>query len=41
MSQKPMDGDLVRVDDNPIKKAAARMIPANVVILFIIFTILF
>ena len=41
MSQKPIDGDLVRVDDNPTKKAIANKTPNSAVILFIIFTILF
>ena len=41
MSQKPIDGDLVKVDDNPTKKATANATPINVVNLLIIFTILF
>ena len=41
MSQKPIDGDLVRVVDNPTKKATASETPINVVILLIIFTIFF
>ena len=39
ISQKPIDGDLVRVDDSPTKKAIANRTPNSVVILFIIFTI--
>jgi len=41
MSQKPIDGDLVRVDDSPTKKAIASKTPINVVNLLIIFTIFF
>ena len=41
MSKKPIDGDLVSVEDSPIKKATANKTPINVVILLIIFTILF
>ncbi len=41
MSQKPIDGDLVKVDDSPTKKATASATPINVVILLIIFTIFF
>ena len=40
MSQKPIDGDLVRVDDSPTKKAIANKTPNNVVTLLIIFTVL-
>ena len=29
MSQKPIDGDLVKVDDNPTKKATASATPIN------------
>ena len=39
MSQKPIDEDLVRVDDNPTKKATANKTPNNVVNLLIILTI--
>ena len=41
MSQKPIDGDLVKVDESPTKKATANAMPINVVNLLIIFTILF
>ena len=41
MSQKPIDGDLVKVDESPTKKATANTTPINVVNLLIIFTILF
>ena len=41
MSQKPIDEDLVKVDDNPTKKAVANITPNSNVILLIIFTILF
>ena len=41
MSQKPIDGDLVSVEDNPTKKAIANEIPINFVNLLIIFTIFF
>jgi len=41
MSQKPIDGDLVRVDDNPTKKATANPTPIIVVNFLIIFTIFF
>ena len=41
ISQKPIDEDLVRVDDNPTKKAVANKTPNSAVILLIIFTILF
>ena len=41
ISRKPIDGDLVSVEDNPIKNATANKTPINVVILLIIFTILF
>ena len=41
MSQKPIDGDLVKVDESPTKKATANEMPINVVNLLIIFTILF
>ena len=41
MSQKLIDGDLVKVDDNPTKKAIASETPINVVNLLIIFAIFF
>ena len=41
ISQKPIDEDLVRVDDSPTKKAVANKTPSSAVILFIIFTIFF
>jgi len=41
MSQKPIDGDLVKVDDKPTKKAIANETPINVVNLLIIFAIFF
>ena len=41
MSQKPIDGDLVKVDDKPTKKAIANESPINVVNLLIIFAIFF
>ena len=41
MSQKPIDGDLVKVDESPTKKATANAMPISVVNLLIIFTILF
>ena len=41
MSQKPIDGDLVKVDESPTNKATANAMPINVVNLLIIFTILF
>ena len=41
MSQKPIDEDLVKVDDNPTKKAVANKTPNSDVILLIIFTIFF
>ena len=41
MSQKLIDGDLVKVDDSPTKKATANATPINVVNLLIIFTIFF
>ena len=41
MSQKPIDGDLVKVDESPTKKATANAMPINVVNLLIIFTVLF
>ena len=41
ISKKPIDGDLVSVEDSPTKKATANKTPINVVIVLIIFTILF
>ena len=41
MSQKLIDGDLVKVDDSPTKKATANETPINFVTLLIIFTIFF
>ena len=32
MSQKPIDGDLVKVDDNPTKKATANATPIMLLI---------